>query len=200
MNIPNKLLNIGIDKGITLNGLDCFINSFNKKSLIHIYGGQETGKTTFALNLINKNPDKSFIYIDTYYNIKHTPDNCLLFPTAREKVIIDFLKKLKPGDCDVIILDAYSNILSNTESWNAKSYTVMQDALEHIHTLAIKLNCTLILLNTTRYDNNAYNNTNYLKLNSTYVLKLIEFNYNSNVIYILPIKSNIPKEVIKYVL
>ena len=195
MNITRKLTNLSTlflskDKNNTnLIGLDQFIGDFNKRSLIHIYGGMSCGVTSFALDIAYKNPDKTFLYIDTYCNITETPTNCTLFRTGKESQIVSLLKELDPNVCDCIIIDSYSNILGEKEDWNVATYEVMQEALEHIHNLAVRNNCTLILLNTLNSQGKAFNRNNYLKINSICELELINYFYDSDIIEIIPIKS-----------
>lgn len=199
MNITTELMNSFIAKdkyAITLKGLDLFISNFNKKSLIHIYGGPSTGKTSFALDIAYKNPDKSFIYIDTSSNIDSTPDNCLIFRTSTEVEIVSLLNEISSGICDCIILDYYSNILSKTEHWNSSSYEVMQDALEHIHSLCVKKNITLILLNTLNGKGNPFNENDYLRLNSICKLRLVNYFYEEDIIEIIPEKSRIKDSLV----
>lgn len=183
-------------KFITIKGLESFIVNFNKKSLIHIYGGLGTGKTTFAKDIVYKNQDKSFVYIDTYYNIKNLPDNCFLFRTSKESDILSLIYSMEIDDCDCIILDAYSNILSNTESWNVQTYKVMEEALMNIYNACVNKNCTLILINTKNTNEQAFNRTDYLRLNSSCEILLNKYNFEDNEIEIIPIKSRCVDEIV----
>lgn len=172
-----------------LNVLEPFTKTFNKKSLIHIYGAENTGKTELALYIIEQNKDKVFLYVDTYGNIKDTPDNCLLLRTNKESLIVSLLNELESNTVDCIIIDSYSNILSKTDNWDAETYEVMQEALEHIHNIAVKKNCTLMLLNTENSNGNAFNRTNYLKINSFIELRLLHYYTEANIIELATIKS-----------
>lgn len=178
-------------ESITIKGLDCFVKEFNKKSMIHIYGRESSGKTALAMDLMYKNPDKSFIYIDTYYSVDNVPDNCILFRTNEEKQIVSFLEKLEPNICDCIIIDSYSNILGKREAWDAQTYEVMQEALKHIHNLTVNKNCTLILFNTENTNGKAFNRTNFIRINSVCELHLLNYYYDKKIIEVIPIKSRI---------
>lgn len=186
----SKILGIKKENEITYKLLNEFISNFNKNNLIHIYGGEESGKTTFALKLTELNPDKVFIYIDTYYSVTNiNNENVILLRNNNINVIYDFLNKIDKNMCDCVILDAYSNLLNEKDKWNDKTYITMEDNLKKIYSLCVKKNCTLILLNTLNGKDKPFNKNNYLIANTYAEFLLSEYNHINNSILITPIKA-----------
>lgn len=193
----NTMENINNSKMVIFEGLNNFSLPIRKNAMVHIYGGESTGKTTFVLDLIKKNPDKIFLYIDTYGNITHVPDNCFLFRTNKEKDIVEALENIDRNMVDCIIIDSYSNILSEEENWDSETHIVMQKALERIHNIISNKNAVFILINTLNGKGKAFNRNQYLSINSICELELLNYDYDEKIIEVLP-KKAIVRDLIHY--
>lgn len=93
-------------------------NGVSPNSFIHIYGDNDVGKTSLALEIAFKNRDKIFVFIDTYNSLSSlskVPDNVFIISTNDIDEIIMLLEDT-PLDCfDGVILDSINNLTSKQE-------------------------------------------------------------------------------------
>ena len=96
---------------------DFFPNGISNNPLIHISGDIEIGKTSLALEIMYKNPDKTFLYIDTYFQLQEyqLSKNSILFKSNIIEEITSFINIIDNNILDYIILDGMSNLISEEE-------------------------------------------------------------------------------------
>lgn len=86
--------------------------------LIHIYGEPDCGKTTIAMDIIEENYLKSFVYInknpDNIMKMKKFK-NCTIFNSNVFETTLLYLKTLEPSLVDFVIIDDIQNMLSQEE-------------------------------------------------------------------------------------
>ena len=98
---------------------------------------------------------------------------------------------------DCIIIDSYSNILSEEENWDSETHIVMQKTLERIHNIISNKNAVFILINTLNGKGKAFNRNQYLSINSICELELLNYDYDEKIIEVLP-KKAIVRDLIHY--
>lgn len=136
---------------IMLNGLEQFTpEGILKRSMISIYGDVDSGKSRLALDLIKKNPDKLFIYVDTHNSNSKTLDNMYLLKSNKVSEINSALESM--SDIDVIIIDTINNIVSQEEDSGSFSQSIvynqiLNDFLINLHTFAFRNNIIVIVIN-----------------------------------------------------
>ena len=187
-NINNMLFS---NKKFNINGFEQFIDNFGRRKLVHIFGDFDSGKTSLALDIISKNSDKVFIYIDTYFDVCVAPDNCFVIHSNDVDKIISILNLLPNDCCDCLIIDSYSNLNSSLLGWNDCSYEIMSNILKDIINIAYKKNMAIILLNTLNGKDKAFNRNNFLRINSICEIQLLKYNYEHKYIIAKSIKSNL---------
>lgn len=86
--------------------------------LIHFYGEPDCGKTTVAIDIINSNRSKSFIYInknpDDLRKVKDL-NNCSVFTSNIFEITLLYLKTLQPNLVDFVIIDDIHKMISQEE-------------------------------------------------------------------------------------
>lgn len=114
----------------TLHPFDSILNKgINKKAFIHIYGEEDSGKTTLALKIIKENPDKIFIYEDVNYTLaKELPSNCSYLSINNADLVIDLLNKINSEYVDVLIIDGIGNL-----TYDSEQMTVIDKRYEHLN-------------------------------------------------------------------
>lgn len=86
--------------------------------LIEFYGEPDCGKTSIAMDIIQSNSLKSFIYInknpDNLAKVNKM-DNCTVFASNIFEITLLYLRTLEPGLVDFVIIDDIHNMLSQEE-------------------------------------------------------------------------------------
>lgn len=148
LNIFNTTLN---NNFTSLHPFDPILQKgINKKAFIHIYGDFDSGKTSLALEIIKKNPDKIFIYEDVNYNLsKELPDNCSYLSINNADQVIELLKKINSNYVDIFIIDGIGNLTYDTEEMTVidKRYEHINKAINKILDICIEKNIMLIGFN-----------------------------------------------------
>lgn len=117
---------------------------------ILITGGEETGKTLLALDIIKDNKDKTFLYIDVLCSLNRPPeDNAFLLLGNDINYIIEFVRELDRDILDCVILDGLSYITSDEDDWTCESlrYEEVQKHIVNLLTLCASKNIMLIAFN-----------------------------------------------------
>lgn len=86
--------------------------------LIEFYGEPDCGKTAVAINIMKSNRWNTFIYInkdlDNLNKVKKL-NNCTVFSSNVFETTLLYLKTLKPGLVDFVIIDDIHNMVSQEE-------------------------------------------------------------------------------------
>ena len=178
---------------------DFFPRGITKGSIIQIVGDVESGKTSFAYDIIKLNNDKIFMYIDTYFTA--TPpnlENIFLVRTNLENEIISIIENLPINSVDVLIIDSASNILLNDEENRITSFT---DFFMKLATLLASKKISCILVNTLngtgKPSNMSYQAT--FQLAASFFISCT-FEEDKNIYNLTPLKSRYLNEDKKYII
>lgn len=165
MNLNNILesLNLGNKHLISLNGLEFISKNITKGSCIEIYGDENTAKTLFAKNLVANNPNKIFLYMDTYCKLNIDKDNTILLRSNKIEDLFNLLEHKYSADIDVIIIDAISYVYMIEDEGNTLRYESYLKMVKNLIDICFKKKIVLILLNTTNGAGNAYCSTYQLR-------------------------------------
>lgn len=174
---------------------DYLPKGISNNSCIHISGGEESGKTSLALEIANKNPENTFIYIDTYFELteEKLPNNMYLFRSNDINVILDFLNSLSKNVVDFLIIDSISNLILKEEiesiSYIKNRYEYFNAAIMKIISKCCSLNICLILFNTLNGNGNPSNFSIQIKKQCLLDISILNTEENENE-YILSLLTN----------
>lgn len=194
--LTKKLIKSNIEN---LFPLEKFIpNGISNYPFIHISGDSEIGKTSLALEIIYRNPNKTFLYIDTYFQIteSHLNDNMQFFKSNIKEEIYSFIESIEEGTLDYIIIDSFSNLISidelknNTDIYIENRYLLLNDWLKKFLELCTSKKITLIVMNTLNWKGEPYNFSNQIKQLCSLDLKIINKVYNDNNSYTITLIAN----------
>ena len=178
---------------------DFFPNGISNNPLIHISGDIEIGKTSLALEIMYKNPDKTFLYIDTYFQLQEyqLSKNSILFKSNIIEEITSFINIIDNNILDYIILDGMSNLISEEEFSSSSNiyidnrYIKLNNWIKEILNICLNKKITLIIFNTINGKGQAYNYSSQINQLCSLDLKIIDKKYNfNNGLYNLTLMSN----------
>lgn len=139
---------------------------YNDKTIM-IYGKNESFKKIICKDIIDNNKDKTFLYVDTYFNDNtfYNYKNVLLFLDNKYENIIDYISNIEKGILDCLIIDTISSVTSEEDSWKEqkKRYELVNKYIKEIASLCYKKKIICMFLNTINYKNNASNMTQQLE-------------------------------------
>lgn len=160
-----------------LNKIKDSVFNYSLPILCHIFGASESGKTALALNIIKDNPDKTFIYVDTYYSSQVNPNtlsnNSFVMKSNRFSDIINILDNIDKDTCDYLIIDSFSNLYFEEESMKDNSFIYFNNAIKNIIDKAFKKNISILLLNTINGQGKPYNHCKELSKNERIEMQII---------------------------
>lgn len=144
---------------IKLAPLDKFFeDGICKRSFIHIYGGEETGKTRLALDIMKENPDKIFIYMDVNFNLSYDlSDNVFYLKDNNIDNLLNLIDMISKNEINVLIIDGFGNLTYNNEIMGTydKRYEVFNKLIGKLIDKCYSKNIMLIAFNTVNGRNNA---------------------------------------------
>lgn len=123
--------------------------------LIHFYGEPDCGKTAFATHIIKENCFDSFVYInkslDNINKMKHL-HNCTVFSTNVFETTLLYLKTLKKGLVDFVIIDDIHNMISQEELNSAFSKRldqreILNKYIKQLSIIAVQKGFNIIIFN-----------------------------------------------------
>lgn len=123
--------------------------------LIHFYGEPDCGKTTLAIDIIKNNTSKSFVYINKNPDdLKRIKDfnNCSVFVSNIFEITLLYLKALKPGLVDFVIIDDIHKMISQEELNSAFSKrldnkTIFDKYINQLSLVAAQKKLNIIVFN-----------------------------------------------------
>lgn len=125
-----------------------------EENVIHIFGGNSSGKSLLGLNIANNIKDKTVLYIDTCNAIMTNllkNENMSLYRSNRSNKIINLLNSLDKGIADLIIIDNISNILIEDDR-----KVEFSNVIKKIIEIAYTKKSRIILINSMKFDGKPY--------------------------------------------
>lgn len=166
---------------LILDGLQqLFPRGIPKGNSMLFYGDTESGKSLFSLNLVNKNKEIMFAYVDTHMQINNSFNNMLLLRTNSRSDIISFFEGIDENLIDVLILDDLSFINTGNEDSRIMDINIF---LSDLYRICYSKKIVLILLNTVNGTGNMYmSNSSNILLNSNAIVRLYQTMVNETTI------------------
>lgn len=193
MDIINIINNIQLDNQNQINLFieNCDINNlpivgleqlypigFPKGQSAVFYGDTESGKSLLSLNLVDKNPNLMFAYVDTHMQIHNHFNNMLLIRTNLPSDILSFFRDVNENLVDIIILDDLSYLITEGEVGRS---TELATFLSNLYRICVAKNIALILLNTINGEGNMYmSESRNIYYNSNSIVRLYQTSLNED--------------------
>ena len=127
-----------------------FKNGINKSSFLHIYNNENIDETILISEILNRNNNDIFIYMDCYYNLKkELPNNTFYLNTNNIDILIDILSNIKKKSIDYVIINGFGNLNYNEESFDKHDtrYKMINSKISILLDLCFKNKITLIAFN-----------------------------------------------------
>lgn len=167
--------------------------------LIHFYGEPDCGKTTVAIDIMKSNRGKSFVYINKNPDdIRKVKDvyNCSVFASNIFEITLLYLRTLKPGLVDFVIIDDIHKMISQEELNSAfakrlDNKTIFDKYIKQLSLIAAQKKINIIVFNGINQMNNKSRYSYLIEKEAIATFKIEKYNmtYNCIALRIVPEKN-----------